>query len=153
MKLSYGGQCGHNGFMAYVGSGNRPVLSASHAGCIRFESGNRYGAYLCLSASHAGCILLLHNGVKLQILCLSASHVGCIVTISGASYGFTLFASAHPMWVASSCLQPPLSAWFSLPQRIPCGLHLAVGRQGAIHHALCLSASHVGCISKDAQDT
>ena len=27
MKLSYGGQCGRNGFMAYVGSGDRPVLN------------------------------------------------------------------------------------------------------------------------------
>ena len=101
MKLSYGGQCGHNGFMAYVGSGNRPVLSASHAGCIRFESGNRYGAYLCLSASHAGCILLLHNGVKLQILCLSASHAGCIVGGLNCQQWIMSFASAHPMWVAS----------------------------------------------------
>ena len=30
MKLSYGGQCGRNGFMAYVGSGDRPVLSVFH---------------------------------------------------------------------------------------------------------------------------
>ena len=27
MKLSCGGQCGRNGFMAYVGSGDRPVLN------------------------------------------------------------------------------------------------------------------------------
>ena len=30
MKLSCGGQCGRNGFMAYVGSGDRPVLSVFH---------------------------------------------------------------------------------------------------------------------------
>ena len=30
MKLSYGGQCGRNGCMAYVGSGNRPVLGVFH---------------------------------------------------------------------------------------------------------------------------
>ena len=30
MKLGCGGQCGRNGFMAYVGSGNRPVLGVFH---------------------------------------------------------------------------------------------------------------------------
>lgn len=33
MKLSCGRQCGRNGFMAYVDSGNRPVLGVFHEIC------------------------------------------------------------------------------------------------------------------------
>ena len=143
MKLSY---CGRNGFLTEVSSGNRPVLSASHAGCIRFESGNRYGAYLCLSASHAGCILLLHNGVKLQILCLSASHAGCIVGGLNCQQWIMSFASAHPMWVASLRSAARPMDLRSLPQRIPCGLHQKRPYFRVSCIMLCLSASHVGCI-------
>ena len=124
MKLSYGGQCGHNGFMAYVGSGNRPVLSASHAGCIPAVHRTGYHHYpLCLSASHAGCIRSgTYNRFSIP-LCLSASHAGCIIDESRLPIHQTVFASAHPMRVASRGTGFAGCLGRSLPQRIPCGLH------------------------------
>lgn len=51
MKLSYGGQCGRNEFMAYVGSGNRTVLGVFHA--IRCHHAN-IGTFIRKDANHAG---------------------------------------------------------------------------------------------------
>ena len=51
MKLSYGGQCGRNGFMAYVGSGNRPVLGVFHE--IRCHQTN-IGTFIQKDSNHAG---------------------------------------------------------------------------------------------------
>ena len=51
MKLSYGGQCGRNGFMAYVGSGNRPVLGVFHE--IRCHQTN-IGTFIRKDSDHAG---------------------------------------------------------------------------------------------------
>ena len=51
MKLSYGGQCGRNGFMVYVGSGNGPVLSVFHE--IRCHPAN-IGTFIRKDSDHAG---------------------------------------------------------------------------------------------------
>ena len=51
MKLSYGGQCGRNGFMAYVDSGDRPVLSVFHE--IRCHQTN-IGTFIWKDSNHAG---------------------------------------------------------------------------------------------------
>ena len=51
MKLSYGGQCGRNGFMAYVGSGNRPVLGVFHE--IRCHQTN-IRTFIRKDSNHAG---------------------------------------------------------------------------------------------------
>ena len=51
MKLSCGGQCGRNGFMAYVGSGNRPVLGVFHE--IRCHQAN-IGTFIRKDSNHAG---------------------------------------------------------------------------------------------------
>lgn len=51
MKLSCGGQCGRNGCMAYVGSGNRPVLGVFHE--IRYHQAN-IGTFIRKDSNHAG---------------------------------------------------------------------------------------------------
>ena len=51
MKLSYGGQCGRNGCMAYVGSGNRPVLGVFHE--IRCHQTN-IRTFIRKDSNHAG---------------------------------------------------------------------------------------------------
>ena len=51
MKLSYGGQCGRNGFLAEISSGNRPVLSVFHE--IRCHQAN-IGTFIRKDSNHAG---------------------------------------------------------------------------------------------------
>ena len=51
MKLGCGGQCGRNGFMAYVGSGNRPVLGVFHE--IRCHQTN-IRTFIRKDSNHAG---------------------------------------------------------------------------------------------------
>ena len=51
MKLSCGGQCGRNGFMAYVGSGDRPVLGVFHE--IRCHQAN-ISTFIRKDSNHAG---------------------------------------------------------------------------------------------------
>ena len=51
MKLSCGGQCGRNGFVAHVGSGNRPVLGVFHE--IRCHQAN-IGTFIRKDSNHAG---------------------------------------------------------------------------------------------------
>ena len=51
MKLSCGGRCGRNGFMAYVGSGNRPVLGVFHE--IRCHQTN-IRTFIRKDSNHAG---------------------------------------------------------------------------------------------------
>ncbi len=51
MKLSYGGQCGRNGFLTEVGSGNRPVLGVFHE--IRCHQTN-IGTFIRKDSDHTG---------------------------------------------------------------------------------------------------
>ena len=77
MKLSY---CGRNGFLPEVSSGNRPVLSASPAGCIATEP-------LCILADFT---------LPQRIPC------GLHLKWPFNRYVDLDFASAHPMRVASA---------------------------------------------------
>lgn len=51
MKLSYGGQCGRNGFLAEISSGDRPVLSVFHE--IRCHQTN-IRTFIRKDSDHAG---------------------------------------------------------------------------------------------------
>ena len=125
MKLSYGGQCGRNGFMAYVGSGNRPVLSASHAGYIPRTS-CWFSIFTRFASAHPMRV---------------ASQPDCSASRLSATLPQRIPCGLHPCASAWCCPIPQ-----ALPQRIPCGLHrvsIAVCCSLAV---LCLSASHAGCI-------
>ena len=123
MKLSYGGQCGRNGFMAYIGSGNRPVLSASHAGCI--VRTNLTPIADNTLPQRIPCGLHLTRGSATSKRSPLPQRIPCGLH---PSFLYTLpidcaFASAHPMRVASYANR-----------------YTSTGRY------LCLSASHAGCI-------
>ena len=50
MKLGCGGQCGRNGFLTEISSGNRPVLSVFHE--IRCHQAN-IGTFIRKDSNHA----------------------------------------------------------------------------------------------------
>ena len=130
MKLSYGGQCGRNGFMAYVGSGNRPVLSASHAGYIPRTS-CWFSIFTRFASAHP---MRVASAVLLRNVQLAS------------------FASAHPIRVASIVYPYIPTGFTALPQRIPCGLHRPLFPCLHCFARLCLSASHAGCIIRSPFD-
>ena len=131
MKLSYGGQCGRNGFMAYIGSGNRPVLSASHAGYIPRTS-CWFSIFTRFASAHP---MRVASAVLLRNVQLAS------------------FASAHPIRVASIVYPYIPTGFTALPQRIPCGLHRPLFPCLHCFARLCLSASHAGCIHPPDRST
>ena len=122
-------------------------LSASHAGCIvRCLRTLSLVSYFASAHPMRVASVFRRSDGRPRPLCLSASHAGCIGTAPACILARTGFASAHPLRVASQpsrfaslrislCLSAspagciatePLCilADFTLPQRIPCGLHL-----------------------------
>ena len=168
-------------------------LSVLHADCIRlFHQFQNVNIRLCLSVLHADCIAArsppvrrsgslpqrapcgLHRRQRVcddqaPALCLSVLHANCINTVHSDSVNTIFFASACSMRIASLRRKAALSARRSLPQRAPCGLHLAdEGANGftthfasacsmriasiqtgqvQIMHRLCLSVLHADCIT------